>query len=123
MIRPPTRTTRTSTLLHYTTLFRSNPDVFYALLHQAPSRSQSLKRLCSSYFVLIVECAIHSAFHSLSAGRRDPPPAARRSEEHTSELQSLMSISYAVFCLKRKRLNYSILMSVAHMKSTELNTD
>src|SRR3546814_4995709 len=40
-------------------------------------------------------------------GFRDPPRDAARSEEHTSELQSLMRISYAVFCLKKKKINYT----------------
>src|SRR3546814_6628815 len=103
MIRRPPRSTRTDTLFPYTTLFRS------------PSRRQKS------------EIAVFRGIHVASAtvdgrqawpdhGRRQRPFAglghcpgracpgggAGRSEEHTSELQSLMRISYAVFCLKKK---------------------
>src|SRR3546814_8142307 len=72
-IRRPPRSTRTDTLFPYTTLFRSRS-------RHASSRLMS------------------------SAGRSPKPPICpRRSEEHTSELQSLMRISYAVFCLKKKK--------------------
>src|SRR3546814_2554435 len=80
MIRRPPRSTRTDTLFPYTTLFRSFD-------HQDAQ--------------IPVACAIVDD-HAV------PPCAARmsgrvaRSEEHTSELQSLMRISYAVFCLKKK---------------------
>src|SRR6187397_2017819 len=75
MIRPPPRSTRCTTLFPYTTLFRSRA--------RAASRRPARGR-------------------SVSA----PPPASparSRSEEHTSELQSLYTISYAVFCLKKKK--------------------
>src|SRR3546814_1092054 len=73
MIRRPPRSTRTDTLFPYTTLFRST--------WSRRSGSQAAPRD--------------------RAPRRDGP-RGRRSEEHTSELQSLMRISYAVFCLKKK---------------------
>src|SRR3546814_1000876 len=86
MIRRPPRSTRTDTLFPYTTLFRS--------------RSQDGVR---------VECApggpdrlVVSASVRVSDGGR-VVAGAGRSEEHTSELQSLMRISYAVFCLKKKK--------------------
>src|SRR3546814_6108063 len=84
MIRRPPRSTRTDTLFPYTTLFRS--DQF------APGLRQELVPL--------------QALHRLDRAQ-DPQPAKPvlalgRSEEHTSELQSLMRISYAVFCLKKK---------------------
>src|SRR3546814_3111225 len=85
MIRRPPRSTRTDTLFPYTTLFRST-------IPTAPCNRPD---------------------------RRSPPPGSQtdtmnertsnlpridaRSEEHTSELQSLMRISYAVFCLKKKK--------------------
>src|SRR3546814_4647828 len=75
MIRRPPRSTRTDTLFPYTTLFRS----------LASSRGTHLE--------------VRSRPND--PPRRRPPPCAR-SEEHTSELQSLMRISYAVFCLKKK---------------------
>src|SRR3546814_13174351 len=90
MIRLPPRSTRTDTLFPYTTLFRS-PLYFYfrrlpSPLRQSPRKRRPLTR------------------------RMRPPPAPTtitakfRSEEHTSELQSLMRISYAVFCLKKKTI-------------------
>src|SRR3546814_2618645 len=100
MIRRPPRSTRTDTLFPYTTLFRSLAG--HSPAHRPERRGQA---------------------HRLQTGRasQDRPPAAenlpaagktylgvaavepaRRSEEHTSELQSLMRISYAVFCLKKK---------------------
>src|SRR3546814_16629548 len=79
MIRRPPRSTRTDTLFPYTTLFRSR-------LHlEHPQRARCGGR------------ALRQAWARLS---REPTP---RSEEHTSELQSLMRISYAVFCLKKKK--------------------
>src|SRR3546814_7789461 len=78
MIRRPPRSTRTDTLFPYTTLFRSR--------HNRPRRrAGSTRRNCLS---------------TAARSRR-----SRRSEEHTSELQSLMRISYAVFCLKKKKKN------------------
>src|SRR3546814_1256791 len=79
MIRRPPRSTRTDTLFPYTTLFRS------------PLADWDKSRL-DAYF----------AEHDLP---RHPLEAegSKRSEEHTSELQSLMRISYAVFCLKKKK--------------------
>src|SRR3546814_4155514 len=77
MIRRPPRSTRTDTLFPYTTLFRS------------PRVSSSPTALRSS---------------SPTAALPSSSPTAR-SEEHTSELQSLMRISYAVFCLKTKKIS------------------
>src|SRR3546814_14134771 len=77
MIRRPPRSTRTDTLFPYTTLFRS-----------------PLGRIVGGA-------------HRLHLARLDHlREGAQRSEEHTSELQSLMRISYAVFCLKKKKKQY-----------------
>src|SRR3546814_5807054 len=78
MIRRPPRSTRTDTLFPYTTLFRSRV-----------GRVQLLRPDLRRY---------GSYGRALSSAR-----GYKRSEEHTSELQSLMRISYAVFCLKKKR--------------------
>src|SRR3546814_9315191 len=84
MIRRPPRSTRTDTLLPYTTLFRSEqPDH----VDEVPVPGRRLE----AEVVIRLEVA--------GAG---PEEADDRSEEHTSELQSLMRISYAVFCLKKK---------------------
>src|SRR3546814_1232620 len=84
MIRRPPRSTRTDTLFPYTTLFRS--------------------RLISGWCAAVrLVLPIHS-FSGLFGLHGDARVAsAGRSEEHTSELQSLMRISYAVFCLKKKK--------------------
>src|SRR3546814_10268974 len=95
MIRRPPRSTRTDTLFPYTTLFRSS-------LH--PRRAGQLR------------AGGGAAGRVRDADQRQPARARRaargaapagggggRSEEHTSELQSLMRISYAVFCLKKKK--------------------
>src|SRR3546814_1034513 len=84
MIRRPPRSTRTDTLFPYTTLFRS-------LVRCAAARSAALRHRRRAVLAGVLRGA--------GAG-----VASRRSEEHTSELQSLMRISYAVFCLKKKKL-------------------
>src|SRR3546814_2363216 len=89
MIRRPPRSTRTDTLFPYTTLFRS---VY-------PERFLYGDVLC---FVGPVRLP---GGRSKGPGRGRPARPVGRSEEHTSELQSLMRISYAVFCLKKKN-NY-----------------
>src|SRR3546814_2491512 len=94
MIRRPPRSTRTDTLFPYTTLFRST------------ARRHPRRGLRG-----VEGCALHSGqlrYRLALSDRRvaaHRPGAAkrRRSEEHTSELQSLMRISYAVFCLKKKK--------------------
>src|SRR3546814_3082464 len=98
MIRRPPRSTRTDTLFPYTTLFRSRGLPGSAGSCGGPAstncRNSSMSRAATCRWSARVR------MHSL------PRPAAcctRRSEEHTSELQSLMRISYAVFCLKKKK--------------------
>src|SRR3546814_3201405 len=90
MIRRPPRSTRTDTLFPYTTLFRSTP----CSIIVTPN-SRSIRLIVTALWVTIryrvsVSCVIASS-------------KLQRSEEHTSELQSLMRISYAVFCLKKKK--------------------
>src|SRR3546814_18116942 len=100
MIRRPPRSTRTDTLFPYTTLFRSDAgeaDVGDAVqplqaLHDHFADGLSLHLTFAAGFKL----ALDSGDEFFHADRID------RSEEHTSELQSLMRISYAVFCLKKK---------------------
>src|SRR3546814_14349694 len=89
MIRRPPRSTRTDTLFPYTTLFRS-PGRGLRAARQEGSRRRA------------------GQSHRRDGNRRGPGQAGRgdhRSEEHTSELQSLMRISYAVFCLKKQNNN------------------
>src|SRR3546814_10449903 len=96
MIRRPPRSTRTDTLFPYTTLFRSGeylPDAAHR--HQQQHRRDGHEN--------VVEAVDQAEIFFVGCGRI--ACAAHRSEEHTSELQSLMRISYAVFCLKKKTHN------------------
>src|SRR3546814_6317457 len=109
MMRRPPRSTRTDTLFPYTTLFRS-PD-------------ERHRGVTSGRFLFGMESAgINQSAIADILGERCADPAAlfrprqvnilaikERSEEHTSELQSLMRISYAVFCLKKKKKKYKII--------------
>src|SRR3546814_9388845 len=88
MIRRPPRSTRTDTLFPYTTLFRSAQA---GLQHRADAGIGDLDG----------DLAETPAG---TAQQQDDDGGAVRSEEHTSELQSLMRISYAVFCLKKKKI-------------------
>src|SRR3546814_7048192 len=86
MIRRPPRSTRTDSLFPYSTLFRSRQPSFLCKLQ---SRSSFVRSLELSFLPQGLPWLFHLFF--------------QRSEEHTSELQSLMRISYAVFCLKKKK--------------------
>src|SRR3546814_1075192 len=90
MIRRPPRSTRTDTLFPYTTLFRSLALRFCSRLRSIDSR----------YPVTTIESSAPCAAWPVCGCA---VCAYARSEEHTSELQSLMRISYAVFCLKKKK--------------------
>src|SRR3546814_7962029 len=98
MIRRPPRSTRTDTLFPYTTRFRSDP-------------------YWGNEFEWTTTTRLPSPSAAVTTDVPPPPPAPKawravtiasvsdmRSEEHTSELQSLMRISYAVFCLKKKKI-------------------
>src|SRR3546814_1243962 len=101
MIRRPPRSTRTDTLFPYTTLFRSRYDPV-PFFFSSPS-------LYSKSIVLPKphrpsgECSWFRQDRNFLRPLPAPEPPLSRSEEHTSELQSLMRISYAVFCLKKKK--------------------
>src|SRR3546814_2091575 len=109
MIRRPPRSTRTDTLFPYTTLFRSQQQ---AALHEGLPHEAEVQLL------EIPDAAVHELGRP---ARRAAAPIPRldhadRSEEHTSELQSLMRISYAVFCLKKKTYHiYNITYTPVHM--------
>src|SRR3546814_5099197 len=133
MIRRPPRSTRTDTLFPYTTLFRSlslprastNGNGL-----QAPSRHRPLCFAAVAHEQHMPRSLPARVSPKRTHGfpiRNDAPPTGirhrrpkrhaerdrsawrctKRSEEHTSELQSLMRISYAVFCLKKKKNNYN----------------
>src|SRR3546814_7642807 len=98
MIRRPPISTRTDTLFPYTTLFRS---MFGRARPQDGKLVRSHQQRIGRLF-LIGEPRMEIAFAHALRGKQDAG-RLHRSEEHTSELQSLMSISYAVFCLKKKK--------------------
>src|SRR3546814_7813020 len=103
MIRRPPRSTRTDTLFPYTTLFRS--------------------KLTNEEFIGVVEALMVGKIQTVN-GNADMIPLGqarvsraalrKRSEEHTSELQSLMRISYAVFCLNKKNNKKIHLIAYLH---------
>src|SRR3546814_1866671 len=129
MRRRPPRSTRTDTLFPYTTLFRSDRDAAADVLQETMLKviariGDFRGRDGSPFWGWLRQIAVNEALMHLRRGRRQagelpvdghepadeqalPPPAAadavllQRSEEPTSELQSLMRSSYAVFCLKK----------------------
>src|SRR3546814_7286881 len=124
MIRQPPRSTRTDTLLPYTTLFRSRgecrrrgrsrpaaPDPARRRPRSAQPRVKKtwscdpVTRTNAFTTSSAIEWIVHGQInkvHEYAQDRHQQGPLCR-SEEHTSELQSLMRISYAVFCLKKKK--------------------
>src|SRR3546814_6483080 len=111
MIRRPPRSTRTDTLFPYTTLFRSRASTGSARRANSASVLQSGSAdnddedsmLWRSITQLLAQGV--SSTHREAIRQKGFSPNCVRSEEHTSELQSLMRISYAVFCLKKKKTN------------------
>src|SRR3546814_6591706 len=119
MIRRPPRSTRTDTLFPYTTLFRSIarkgaqrlavarigacaagvPDAGHHIAAVGPVAHRHVDALIGHDPGDHQMCDAEVVEHIVDSGRR--------SEEHTSELQSLMRISYAVFCLKKKKKKYT----------------
>src|SRR3546814_7038520 len=106
MIRRPPRSTRTDTLFPYTTLFRSRDDHRNSgdarlVGHRALGQGRTSR-------------ALRMGWRAAGNRHADPPCGEAvgrgtvRSEEHTSELQSLMRISYAVFCLQKKKKRRNI---------------
>src|SRR3546814_10735564 len=100
MIRRPPRSTRTDTLFPYTTLFRSRVDGLRVAAAvgalDLPATRVQIADDVAEILLGADDLDLHDRLEQLDAG-------LLRSEEHTSELQSLMRISYAVFCLKKKK--------------------
>src|SRR3546814_3371899 len=114
MIRRPPRSTRTDTLFPYTTLFRSlgPDDVFDGDGHEWRLQPGQHWYDGTSDSIVAAPVAGASLILEQTDGKLEhKDPGSIRSEEHTSELQSLMRISYAVFCLKKKNC-------IAHPKNT-----
>src|SRR3546814_7836369 len=106
MIRRPPRSTRTDTLFPYTTLFRSPARPRGRCTARAPggtARASPSASPCGLLARLHRELAAPLAEHAVQVVVQQVVDGLLRSEEHTSELQSLMRISYAVFCLKKKK--------------------
>src|SRR3546814_3720252 len=109
MIRRPPRSTRTDTLFPYTTLFRSDSEVEAAIQEQLLELMRDKTVIAIAHRLSTI--AMLDRLVVMEAGRV-------RSEEQTSELQSLMRISYAVFCLKKKKNTKCV--SAIHHKRVEL---
>src|SRR3546814_5772772 len=115
MIRRPPRSTRTDTLFPYTTLFRSRPlrlvagGSWLVVVHPVGCRLRLAGGSEDGPRLVLEKLQPRGDVGRVVGSRfmRDPE-IGERSEEHTSELQSLMRISYAVFCLKKK--TYTILI-------------
>src|SRR3546814_3350501 len=134
MIRRPPRSTRTDTLFPYTTLFRSARYLAVGVQFLRERRlvdqllavvvvALAVRNVQVAGFEFVLDLRQHRQLevlavdpagtgcdqslgqHMLAPGGRQPGQVGGRSEEHTSELQSLMRISYAVFCLKNKHLS------------------
>src|SRR3546814_2856444 len=106
MLRRPPRSTRTDTLFPYTTLFRSAGG-YVSAAHRA--RRAVVRQAMLGHQPASTPTSVSTRFSDrrgeldMTAGNLNITCVAR-SEEHTSELQSLMRISYAVFCLKNKKI-------------------
>src|SRR3546814_1026090 len=111
MLRRPPRSTRTDTLFPYTTLFRSaEADAYDGYEDFAPGVLDFYSVdgvLQPAGFNVSTVLLYYNRDHFEAAGLDPdrPPQTLERSEEHTSELQSLMRTSYAVFCLQKKNKN------------------
>src|SRR3546814_1755328 len=120
MIRRPPRATRTDTLFPYTTLFRSR-------VRDWGSTAPSLRRRNRARGRARSKARASRRASTLRRGAASPRPRERRcrrsrgrSEEHTSELQSLMRISYAVFCLKKKKTNHNLQKQYPQLKQRHI---
>src|SRR3546814_6663922 len=120
MIRRPPRSTRTDTLFPYTTLFRSGARCYRRARNRPGLDDQRLfcfqhplipspRRIAMKKITTLLGPALALSLALGGAAQAQQKSlTVVRSEEHTSELQSLMRISYAVFCLKKKKTNYQI---------------
>src|SRR3546814_10490675 len=124
-IRRPPRSTRTDTLFPYTTLFRSglkhgsvNRELLGELVAGVAKEEGTLDDMLAAVLdedwtieriELLLHVLLRAAVFELSNRLEVPARVVIRSEEHTSELQSLMRHSYAVFCLKKKNKEHSMI--------------
>src|SRR3546814_7633204 len=114
MLRVPPRATRTDTLFPYTTLFRSLAQEIHQLVsrvccwadhdrHEEAVAEHAFGRHPLIVFLIELRGEMRAERAAWIVAHAHPQHVRPRSEEHTSELQSLMRISYAVFCLKKKK--------------------
>src|SRR3546814_1298979 len=114
MIRRPPRSTRTDTLFPYTTLFRSTEAEYEQaeaqeiILKSAPGTPAGGYAIHGEYVAELARQLLYSVYQD-NIYSRGFNIYTTRSEEHTSELQSLMRISYAVFCLTKKKHKHNII--------------
>src|SRR3546814_6600863 len=121
MLRRPPRSTRTDTLFPYTTLFRSQVYLLIVMTGErglAGGFNTNISKLARQEAQKLL--AQGKTVKMLMVGRKGAEALKRelgshRSEEHTSELQSLMRISYAVFCLKKKKPQTKITNKLTHI--------
>src|SRR3546814_2623192 len=126
MRRPPSRSTLTATLFPVTTLFRS-------LRNRASSAAAMLSSVDTFWNSTLPSGLVAHVFNAGSTFERwgatllcdqlSPVSDSGRSEEHTSELQSLMRISYAVFCLKKKKNNDEQDTTRYHLQTYDRHTN
>src|SRR3546814_4517957 len=133
MIRRPPRSTRTDTLFPYTTLFRSD-DIIGGNASTEPLDNDEPDEVLELTDLELTDTVMPEVQNAVP-GTSDEEPEGQaaaasatllRSEEHTSELQSLMRISYAVFCLKKKRHTYvtnSQVRSATHISKCTTTTN
>src|SRR3546814_4367588 len=117
MIRRPPRSTRTDTLFPYTTLFRSITRGMVSFAGAGQDSRSTQIFIAYSDLPFLGKAAWETPFAVLVDGYE----VLDRSEEHTSELQSLMRISYAVFCLKKKT-DSTALQELLHPCPEQTNT-
>src|SRR3546814_8385041 len=122
MIRRPPRSTRTDTLFPYTTRFRSQSATPLTLgeLWAIPimlrlALIENLRRVSAQVIAGRIDRDLADLWGDRFTEMAESDP--KRSEEHTSELQSLMRISYAVFCLKKKQTQNTLIKQKAHTES------
>src|SRR3546814_2155931 len=116
MIRRPPRSTRTDTLFPYTTLFRSHSTNISRCVAEAISPGVRMRITPRSGL------GVPEKTETLKQAPLSQTASVGRSEEHTSELQSLMRNSYSDFCLKKQNRTYLALSAITSSKSKELNS-
>src|SRR3546814_3878182 len=123
MIRRPPRSTRTDTLFPYTTLFRSRRSAGTPSPADARDESSDQESLRADRRPDIARREDRRLCGGAGGDIARARCGAMRSEEHTSELQSLMRISYAVFCLKKKKTTSQCIRRHILLKSKHHNPD